>query len=42
MQILHLKIEVSSWIMYPRAWLPDEELMHINVLELKEILLALN
>ena len=23
------------------AWLPDEKLMHINVLELKEILLAL-
>ena len=49
--MFHLKVGDSPWVIYPHggggggggggwAWLRDEKQMHINVLELKAVLLS--
>ena len=41
--MFHLKVGDSLWVIYPQeggACLPDEKQMHINVLELKAVLLS--
>ena len=42
--MFHLKVGDSPWVIYPHgergALLPDEKQMHINVLELKAVLLS--